>query len=157
MIEAQARVVRVDGAVAYVEAQNASSCGGCGSDKSCGVSLLGQMFGGPPREFRALNPVGAQVGDSVVIGLQEHALLKSSLMVYLLPLMLLFMGAIAGLGFAPLAALQEHYSIIGGGIGLVLGFAWVRLHALRLGAGTGFQPVILRKENRFLLHNIKEA
>jgi len=157
MIEAKARVVRTDGVAAYVEAQNASSCGACSSGKACGVSLLGQMFGGPAREFRVLNPVGARTGDSVVIGLHEHALLKSSLVVYLLPLLLLFAGTVAGLGLAPSIAAQDIYSIAGGAVGLILGFAWVRLHALRLGAGKNFQPVILRKENHFYIRDIKEA
>ena len=156
MIETQAKVVRTDGDVAYVEAQNSSGCSGCGSGKQCGTALLSQIFGGSKREFRVLNAVGARVGDSVVIGLEEGALLKGSLTMYLLPLVLLFTGAIGGAFLAPNAGLRDLYSIFCGGTGLVAGFAWVKLYAFRLGGNPHFQPVILRK-NEFLCAVIKEV
>lgn len=156
MIETQAKVVRTDGDVAYVEAQNSSSCSSCGSGKDCGTALLSQIFGGSRREFRVLNTVGASAGESVVVGLEEGALLKGSLTMYLLPLALLFIGAISGVSLAPDAGLRDLYSIFGGGAGLVAGFAWVKLYALRLGANRHFQPVILRKNKEFFCTVIKE-
>lgn len=149
MIETQAKVVRTDGDVAYVEARNSSGCGSCGSGTECGTALLSQIFGGSRREFRVLNAVGARTGENVVIGLEDGALLKGSMAMYLLPLALLFAGAISGVSLAPDAGLRDLYSIFGGGAGLVAGFAWVKLYALRLGANRYFQPVILRKSNEF--------
>lgn len=156
MIETQARVLRTDGDVAYVEARNSSGCGSCGSGKDCGTALLTQVFGGSPREFKVLNAVGARMGENVVIGLEDGALLKGSLTMYLLPLALLFIGAISGVSLAPNMGLRDLYSIFGGGAGLVAGFAWVKLYTLRLGANQHFQPVILRKSNEFFCAVIKE-
>lgn len=156
MIETQAKVVRTDGDVAYVEARNSSGCGSCGSSKECGTALLSQIFGGSKREFRVLNAVGARTGENVVIGLEDGALLKGSMAMYLLPLALLFIGAISGVSLAPDAGLQDLYSMFGGGAGLVAGFTWVKLYALRLGANRHFQPVILRKSNEFFCTVIKE-
>ncbi len=157
MIESPAKVVRTDGDVAYVEVRNSSGCGSCGSGNECPTILLSQVFGGANREFRVLNAVGAQAGESVVIGLEEGALLKGSLTMYLLPLVLLFIGAIGSISLSPSAALRDLYSIAGGGVGLVAGFIWVKLYAMRLGSNRHFQPVILRKSSEFLCNVIKEG
>ena len=157
MIETQAKVVRIDGDVAYVEAQTPSGCGSCGSGKDCGTALLSQIFGGSKRELKVLNAVGARAGENVVVGLEEGALLKGSLTMYLLPLVLLFIGAIGGVSLAPGAALRDLYSIMGGGIGLVAGFVWVKLYAMQLSAHARYQPVILRKSNEFFCSVIKEG
>lgn len=158
MIESPAKVMRTDGDVAYVEVRNSSGCGSCGVGKECPTILLSQVFGGAKREFRVRNDVGAKAGESVVVGLEEGALLKGSLTMYLLPLLLLFIGAVSSMSLAPSAALRDVYSIVGGGVGLVTGFIWVKLYATRLGANRHFQPVILRKSgNEFFCAEIKEG
>lgn len=96
------------------------------------------------------------MGENVVVGLEEGALLKGSMTMYLLPLALLFIGAISGVSLAPDAGLRDIYSIFGGAAGLVSGFAWVKLYAFRLEANRHFQPVILRKSNEFFCAVIKE-
>jgi sigma-E factor negative regulatory protein RseC len=157
MIEAQARVTRAEGETAYVEARNTSSCSACSSDSGCGAKTLVEIFGGPAREFRALNQVGAKPGDNVVVGLEDGALLKGSLTVYLVPLALLFLGAIAASHLAPAVTLRDVYSICGGAVGLLLGFVGVKLYAQRITVSGRFQPVILRMSNEIVCTVIKET
>lgn len=156
MIETQATVIRAEGEAAYVQARNTSSCGACSSGSGCGAKTLVEIFGGPAREFRALNQAGAKPGDNVVVGLEDGALLKGSFTVYLVPLALLFLGAIAASQLAPAIALRDVYSICGGVVGLLLGFVGVRLYAQRISASGRFQPVILRMSNEIVCTVIKE-
>lgn len=145
MLETEGLVVKVGEEGAYVETSRASSCGSCNSRQSCGSSTLSQMLGGKANLFQVLNPIGAVVGERVVIGLEEAALLKSSVLSYLLPLVLLMSGAMMGGLLAPATEMKDAYSIGGAGVGLVLGFIALKSVTARMGAKRQFQPVILRR------------
>lgn len=151
MLETEGVVTKVGPDGAYVETSRSSACGGCSSNQSCGTTTLSQMLGGKMTSFKVLNPVGAVVGDRVVIGLDESALLKSSVLAYLTPLALLLAGAILGSQMAPAAETSDAYSAWGAGIGLVLGFFSLKLLTVRTASKRHFQPVILR---RLLSHHI---
>ena len=145
MLETEGVVVRLGAEGAYVETARASSCGTCSSQNSCGTSSLGQLLGSKAKPFRVLNPIGAAVGERVVIGLEESALLRSSLLSYALPLILLMAGALLGTQLTPLGAAKDLYSVVGAGAGLVLGFVALKWVAARAGGQRQFQPVILRR------------
>jgi sigma-E factor negative regulatory protein RseC len=145
MLEAEGVVVKLGSDGAYVETSRASSCGTCSSQKSCGTSSFGLLLGSKAKPFRVLNPIGAAVGERVVIGLEEAALLRSSLLSYAVPLILLMAGALLGSHLAPIAAELDLYSVVGAGVGLALGFAALKWVAARTGGQEQFQPVILRR------------
>jgi sigma-E factor negative regulatory protein RseC len=145
MIETEGVVVKLCTDGAYVETARASSCGTCSSQQSCGTSSLSQLLGGTAKPFQVLNPIGAAVGERVVIGLEESALLRSSLLSYALPLAFLMAGALLGSQLVPAEAAKDLYSVIGAGVGLALGFAALKWVATRAGGQRQFQPVILRR------------
>lgn len=144
MIETEAVVVKIEHAVAYVQAERKSSCSGC-SESSCGTSVLANFFGQKAPLYRASNEVGAKVGDRVVVGMNESALFKGTLLLYLFPLLLLFVGAVAGNALAVTAELKDGYSVAGAFIGLVVGFIGLKLLSSKMGLGRQFQPVILSR------------
>lgn len=144
MIETQAVVVKIEDSVAFVQAQRKSSCSGC-SESSCGTSVLADFFGQKAPLYRARNEVGAKVGDRVVIGLEESALFKGTLLLYMLPLLLLFLGAISGSALAATEDARDGYSVAGAAIGLAAGFFWLKILSAKIGAGGKFQPVILSR------------
>ncbi|MDO9188703.1 MAG: SoxR reducing system RseC family protein [Sulfurimicrobium sp.] len=145
MLETEGVVVKLGADGAFVETARASSCGTCSSQKNCGTSSLSQLLGSSPKPFRVLNPIGAGVGERVVVGLEESALLKSSLLSYALPLTLLMAGASLGSLLASADAAKDLYSVIGAGVGLVLGFVALKWLSARAGGQRQFQPVILRR------------
>ncbi len=145
MLETEGVVVELGADGAYVETARASSCGTCSSQQSCGTSSLSPLLGSSPKPFRVLNPIGAAVGERVVIGLEESALLSSSLLSYALPLALLLAGASLGSQMASAHAEMDLYSAIGAGVGLVLGFVALKWLSARAGGQRRFQPVILRR------------
>jgi len=144
MIETEAVVVKIENAVAYVHAERKSSCSGC-SESSCGTSVLANFFGQKTPIYRVSNEVGAKVGDRVVVGLNESDLFKGTLLLYLFPLLLLFVGAVAGSALAVSAEAKDGYSVVGAFIGLVVGFIGLKLLSSKMGLGRQFQPVILSR------------
>lgn len=144
MIEAEGIVVRTESSMAFVETQRASACGSCSSKSSCGTSSLAGLMAGKSRFFKVQNPVGAVVGETVVVGLDERALLRGSLALYALPLLMLIAGAVAA-GFLAPSVAREGYSIAGAAAGLAAGVVGVRIVASRLAATSRYQPVIMRR------------
>ncbi|MDD5329578.1 MAG: SoxR reducing system RseC family protein [Sulfuricella sp.] len=143
MIETEAVVVKVEDSIAYVQANRKSSCSGC-SESHCGTSVLAGFLGRKAPLYRARNDVGAKVGDRVVVGLEEAALLKGTLLLYLLPLLLLFVGAVAGSALAD-AASRDGYAVAGAVAGLAAGFLWLKAHSAETGFGGRYQPVVLSR------------
>lgn len=144
MIEEQAVVVAIDGERAHLEIRRNAPCGLCGTTQGCGISLWGRLFKRADGGFWTSNNLQADVGDAVVIGIQEGALLAGSLTAYLVPLLLLCLGALVGNWVAASRATSDLYAVAGAVGGLLLGFAWVRLYTSRHHQDGRYQPVMLR-------------
>ncbi len=88
--EQEAVVVAVEGRLAWVEAQRQSACGQCAAAKGCGTATLSKVFRHRPARIVALNPIGARVGERVVVGVQSRLLVQGAWLVYGLPLLAMF-------------------------------------------------------------------
>jgi len=98
--------------------------------------------------MKVLNPIDAKEGDAVILGLEEGALLRSSLTVYIIPLVLLIAGGLFGEWMAPALEMGKHsefLSIPAAIIGLVIGFMWVRQIGHRMARDDRYMAVILRR------------
>ena len=134
MIETPARVRRRDGDSAWVVSEAPSSCGACGG-KGCGSSIFARFWHPDQAEFAVANPIGAEPGEAVVVGLPDGVLLRAAAASYMAPLLLLLGGAVAGHQL-----FGEPGAILGGLSGLALAAAWLRSRA-----ASGRGPVILRR------------
>ncbi len=145
MIEEEAVVVGLDGEYAEVESWQKSACGHCSARSGCGTSLVASLFGRRPRRFPALNQVGARPGDRVIVGVDAGALQAASFLMYLVPLLGLIGGALAGTWAARLlaAADGELLSILLGAFGMALALLLVRRRFGRTG-NRRLQAVVLR-------------
>ena len=94
MIEEQAQVIEIKGNRLLLQAQTQSACGSCSLSKGCGTSLLAKVVGRKFTHFQAENNINAKVGDTVVVGIAEDALLKGSLMMYILPVVFMLVFAL---------------------------------------------------------------
>lgn len=125
---------------ATLEIERKIACGLCGQTRGCGNSIWGKLFAHQSTAFRAQNRINAKVGDSVIVGINEKALLKSAFLLYILPLATMLFGAIL--------ATQIHdtnsYAMLGALFGLVLGLLWVKGHTMSSNYFKLQQPVILR-------------
>ncbi len=147
MIEERATVVRLDEDYAVVETQQRAACGSCQSAGSCSTSVLAGLFKRRPNQLRVLNPIQAQPGEEVIIGLQEHALLKVSFSAYLLPLVCMLLSAIAVHQLTrDVMPLFGELPTIGGGLfGLIFGIYLFKALAQRQASDPSYQAVILRQ------------
>ena len=147
MIEERGEVVAREGSFAWVQTQRASTCGGCAANKGCGTAALAKVLGQRRTRVRALNHLEAGVGEQVIIGLSEQALLRGALAVYLVPLLGLLGGALFGAYLAGqlLASHPDLFSILFGLLGLALGIGWLRLYAHRIRGDARYQPVVVRR------------
>jgi sigma-E factor negative regulatory protein RseC len=147
-VEGIARVVGVDGATAWLEPEQTTSCGSCASAASCGsgsgsgATGIGTVANRiAARRFALDNAAGLAVGERVVIGVDHRALIKGALTAYGLPLLL----ALGAGGSAEAAWGNDLASMAAMVAGLMLGLLAARVVASRLGARGELEPRFLRR------------
>ncbi|MDP2760860.1 MAG: SoxR reducing system RseC family protein [Sideroxyarcus sp.] len=142
LTEGIAQVVAVEGNLAWLIPESGSSCGGCSSAAACGSKGIGTIASRlEARRFQLVNDAGLRVGERVVVGISENAVLRASVTAYVIPLAtLLGAGAlaqsVAGSDAITMAAMLA---------GLVLGLWLARVRAGRLLARGDLAPRFLRR------------
>ena len=104
--------------------------------------MVGRKF----TRFQAENNIDAKVGDTVVVGISEDALLKGSVVMYVIPIMGMLIFALVADYF--LAALIDHRDLAisaSGIMGLVFGSLISKWYFQRQASTQRFTPVVLRK------------
>ncbi len=144
MIEERAVILSLDHIaspnMATLEIERKTACGLCGQTRGCGNSIWGKLFAHQSSAFKAQNRINAKVGDSVIVGINEQALLKSALLLYILPLATMLVGAI----LAKQLFSTELAAMLGAATGLVVGLLWVKGHTMSTSYFKLQQPEILR-------------
>jgi sigma-E factor negative regulatory protein RseC len=84
MIEEQAIVTRIEANQVWIKSLQSSACGGCVQQTSCGTATFAKLL--PKREFAVNCELNLQVGDCVRVQIDDSHLILSSLLLYLLPL-----------------------------------------------------------------------
>jgi sigma-E factor negative regulatory protein RseC len=148
MIEEKATVVDVESGVAWVQTERRTACSSCSVNKGCGTGVISKVVGRRSAVVRALDPIGVQSGELVTIGIAEDAVLRGSSAVYLVPLLAMFGGGIAGsIVLAPFAAPGADWpAIVSALAGLGGGLWWLSRYAAAKRDDARFQPVVLRRE-----------
>ena len=148
MIEEKAIIISTEGQFAWVETQRKSTCQSCSVNKGCGTATISKVVGNKRNMVKVLNPIEAQAGEQVVVGLQEDALVRGSLLLYALPLLLMFVVAFIGQSLALNLGVTESetLTIVFALAGLAVGFYLVKRFTDRISEDERYQAVILRKE-----------
>lgn len=141
MIEGFANVVAIDGAVAWLEPEQSSGCGICTSSDTCCAKGIGTVANRlEVRRFPLANNPGLKVGDRVVVGVRENALITASMTVYALPLATMFAaGFLVQWGFD-----SDDITMAATVAGLGAGFAIARLRVRAIAADGEMAPQFLR-------------
>lgn len=147
MIEEKATVVGIEEEFAWIETRRTSACAACTASKGCGTGVLSRVLGKRLARVKALNQIDAHVGDEVIVGISENALVRGSLAIYIVPLIWMFVFGLAGeLGANRLGIEhKELATVVAGLLGIYFGFMWVRKFSMRISTSSEYQPVILRK------------
>lgn len=94
MIRETATVIRLEGSQAVVDIQRQSVCGHCELNNGCGTGAIGRLLGHRSKSLKISNEKDLKPGDQIILGIQERAYLKASLVIYGLPLMGLISGGL---------------------------------------------------------------
>jgi sigma-E factor negative regulatory protein RseC len=146
MIEETARVIAIENNQLLLEAETSAACNACAAKQGCGTSVLSKWIGRKFTRFQVPNTVNARVGDQVVVGLAEEAMLKGSVFVYLLPLLAMIGSALLADGLISTDAASRDLLVV---VSAVAGFV-VMLFISRWFLSTStnrsrLTPVVLRK------------
>ena len=143
MIETRAIVRSVGAEGIRVQALNPGNCPRCAEGRGCGGGILSRLTQqARPDILVSHADIPLAEGETVVLGLEEGALLTASVWVYLVPLgSMLGLGALADVVFGA----PDPVVMLFGFTGLSLGLGWLSRRARRAGDDPRFRPVILRK------------
>ena len=140
MATEQGIVLRTDSETAWVKTVRSSACEGCTARDSCHTTA-----GGQDMEVKAINSVGASVGDRIVLSFETASLLKATFLIYVFPIILLIAGAALGQALAPLIGFSPS------ALSVLLGFAFffialfiVKSRANRMAQKNAYQPKITK-------------
>lgn len=151
MMEIQASVLQVnpDGSAWVQSSAEGGSCHSCGSGSgSCGSGNIGRMFA-PKQEqrYRVLDQVGCKPGDQVIINIADGSVLRGAVIVYMLPLLLVFFCALVAHRLAS-PAMADTAAILGASVGFVLASLVVGILNRRASHDPRYQPAIVRRIHR---------
>jgi len=147
MIEEFAQVIKIESQIVWVRAIAKSACGSCQAQKGCGHSLLARA-GQKQIDLPVSNTtLDVNVGDYVVIGVPEQAVLFSSLFMYGVPLISMIAAALICESFNATEGLSAALSLFA----MLLGFIWVSIKSKKLDASK-WQPRLMRKADSVQNH-----
>jgi sigma-E factor negative regulatory protein RseC len=144
LIEGIARVLRIEGATAWLEPEQTTACHGCAAAASCGGesggfgSVASRLAG---RRFTLDNSGGLRVGERIVVGVNHGALIKAALTAYALPLA----TTLSAGGLAEWAAAGDLVAMASMAAGLGLGILAARIGARHLAGRGELAPHFLRR------------
>lgn len=139
-LQEEGLVRSLHGSLAMVEAVASDACSHCGAKGACQV-----LGGDKTRAVPAENPVGAQVGDRVLLSAPRRGVLTAGFLVYLVPVLALIAGAAAGQRLGPGWGMGEQEgAVLLGLVSLVVTWLILRRVSLRLGRKASFKVKIVR-------------
>lgn len=131
-------VLAVSGRRAEVKASRHNDCSSCGACPGNSAMVLD-----------AYNPVGAKVGQQVMVEIQEVNMLYAAFLVYIMPLIAIFAGVWAGDYAAGLWSMSEVLARIAGGfVFFGLAVAYVKRFDYLARTDAKYQPVIVAIKGR---------
>ncbi|HEY0907061.1 MAG TPA: SoxR reducing system RseC family protein [Methylophilus sp.] len=106
----------------YVEIERRTACGLCGQTRGCGNQVWGKLFRHADARFTARNGIHAEVGQQVMIAIDERAVMHAALLLYFLPLVAMLLVSL----FCNWWFDSNLASMLGAVVGLVGAWWWVR-------------------------------
>ena len=142
MIEEQALVIALQVEQAVIQIQRQNACQSCELSGGCGTGSLGRLLGVRQQSLLLQNDHQLKVGDIVIIGLPEKHFIYAGFLMYLLPLISLFIFAIIS---DYLFDATQWANVVAAFIGLALGLIFTAKLSNKTFASQ-LQPQFIRRE-----------
>lgn len=134
-----------DGYNVELNCQRQSSCSHCASSSSCATGTVSKALGNKVLRWTLHTTQVVKEGQMVEIGFPEKSLLQSAALVYLLPLVMLMVGAVCGQSVS-----QYYFSdneltvIVSAGFFAWLGITFAKRLSKKLEKRSGDEVVLVR-------------
>jgi sigma-E factor negative regulatory protein RseC len=153
MIEERGKVVAVKDDWAWVETERKTVCGQCAANKGCGTSVLAKVFGNKTSSIAVIKSLPVQVGDEVIIGIEENSLVKGSLLIYAMPLVLLIAFGLLGevVSAQVLLSNTDILTVLFSVFGFAVGFIWLKHISSQIRLDPRYQPKLLQIKNSIII------
>ncbi len=122
MIEQKAKVVDIDDKTIWLDAERKSTCSGCAAKQGCGTGILENHVGKRFSRIAIDKRETVNVGQQMQLAIPEEALLQGAFMMYLVPLLSMFLFA----GIATSLGATTLLETIAGITGLIAGLFLVK-------------------------------
>ncbi len=134
-----ATVVAWQDGVATLHSEMKTSCSSCSARKGCGSHMLNKLGPKNAHVMKVASAEPLKVGQRIELGIAEKSLLSSALLVYMTPLLGLFLLA----GLFQMLFHSDLAAAAGALLGGVGGFIIAKGLSSYLGKSAAYQPVIL--------------
>lgn len=133
-------VTRIEQDRTWVRVRRSSMCEGCKSQSAC-LSLTGDK----EMECEVRNPIGARIGDRVLLQISSGSLLKVSFLFYMVPLIFLVLGIFGGMAWGRShTGDPELYAALGGIAAAALSFFLIKIFSRRFRDKEAYIPEIVK-------------
>ncbi len=126
MIEERAKITAIlsnaSSPMVLLEVERKTACGLCGQTQGCGNKVWGNLLGHQQSGFAAKNNIGATIGQSVIVAIDESAVMQAALLLYFAPLVLMLLSA----GLCQWFFQSNGIAILGATVGLLLAWRWMK-------------------------------
>jgi sigma-E factor negative regulatory protein RseC len=109
-------IISTDGTKAVIQLDRGDKCEGCN---------VCHAFGENKMQLEATNTIGAKVGDWVNVVVEPKQVVKSSLLIFIFPLIMMLIGYAVAVKFIP--PFSEGIGIIGAFTALALAFVFIKI------------------------------
>lgn len=132
--ETEGVVIQTDGNTAKVKASRHNDCKNCGACPGDSAMVVDTM-----------NPLGAKPGQRVVFEIREVNMLKAAFVVYILPLVSVFIGALVG-GLIAKKSGQGiiTFQVVGGIVAFALSIIYIKFFDKAADKDEKMKPTITR-------------
>jgi sigma-E factor negative regulatory protein RseC len=152
MMEEEGRVIANDGRFAIIHTERGTSCDSCHAKASCHSM---SDTGGKAMEMRAVNDIGASRGDIVKVAIDSTVLLKSSFLVYIVPVVIMIIFGVIGDSYARNNMPGSDPDLVAGAVGItafIITFLLIKVWSRSLDNKPEYQPRIIKIIGSSSLH-----
>lgn len=135
--EEEGMVIEVNGCMAKIKVGRHSECKNCGSCPGDSAMIVD-----------AQNSIDALPGQRVAFEIKELNMLKAAFIVYILPLIAIFIGAVGGDLFAERTGYSiQGFEVLGGVVAFILAVVYIKFFDKSANNSNKMLPVITRSLN----------
>jgi sigma-E factor negative regulatory protein RseC len=124
-----------------VECEAVNMCNNCMENERCSISGDSKK-----RELWIDNAAGVAVGDRILFNIKESGLIYASVLLYVIPIVFLFLGMIIGYKLHSFLNIDaELSSIIFGFSGLIVSFLFIKIYSVFILHKERFKPIFIKR------------